>query len=376
MSMSCDESGKRLAAEAETLRTKGVYSEAIWRFNNVIDAYGEDDPNAAWAYAHRGAARAAIHDLGELDLGSKDLSGGAIADFEKARQLRRPNPYPWALAHEGEAYRLYAQYHIFKNGRGDEVYLDLLERSYKLFTEALDHQEEYPWALAHCGATRTYQHIICQLVNRHSKNERFAEDAEDLFNKAIESCPAYPWAYAFKAFLMAIRCKPNEARENMAYGLLIDVNQRLEVLEPSSALFNYKGDYERSTHTGWLRLQKDPFAIIASYFTAVGAKVLDNPMHQPIGCTARKAIFEKAQTILRHRMVLARTLDAALTYHKDPQCNEEAFVKALKELQEDPDLETYLILNLDSTLHDMRKKHPELFRPKDSDKLAEKLSNE
>ena len=91
------------AREADELRTKGIYSEAIERFNDVLS----EDRTNAWAYAHRGAAKGCILEL-----------EGAIEDFDRAIELQRRQGrgYAWAHAHKGEAYRLYSRYHLWRTG--------------------------------------------------------------------------------------------------------------------------------------------------------------------------------------------------------------------------------------------------------------------
>lgn len=333
------------AAEADKLRARGIYSASIELFNDVL----REDSRNAWAYAHRGAAKGAILEL-----------EGAVQDLDKAIALYRAEgrEYPWAHAHMGEAYRVYARYYLWRIGRSREVE-DLLKRADESLDTALAQRPDYPWAAAHHAATCTYRYAISRHVQRvpQSECEPFAERAIIRFDQALKSDPSYSWALMFKAFLGMMR---DDANKVVPDELLEGMEDRLLVLEPLSALRNYEHRYQDAARAGFLRLQKDPHAVIASYFAAASVVALEREGRGP-GSSTVNAVVGQAYTLLRHRETLARTLRAALDYLRDGDVT--PIREALEKLKAEPDLETYFLVNLDSSLEGLRREHPDWFMP-------------
>lgn len=345
MFTSSDNSTATQASEADTLRKQGIFSGAIERFNDIL----REDSRNAWAYAHRGAAKSSILEL-----------EGAVQDLDRAIAIRKEEgrEYPWAHAHKGEAYRVYARYHMWRSGRARQLE-DLLKRSDESFEAALAGRADYPWASAHHAATCTYRYAIGRHIHRLDEKdyEPFAELAVQRFDQALHSDPSYSWAFAFKAFLSMMRDDASRAVPDRA---LAGMDERLLVLEPLSALRNYEHRYEDAARAGWLQLQEDPHAVIASYFAASSLSALEKEGRGPGQKTVDAAIGQ-AHALLRHREILTGTLRAALEYQRDGDIG--PIREALRKLKAEPDLETYFLVNLDSSLEGLRKEHPDWFKP-------------
>ncbi|WP_437693960.1 tetratricopeptide repeat protein [Sorangium sp. So ce176] len=210
---------KSLAQEGEVRRKNGQYTDAIRRFTEALEIDGE----YAWAYAHRGAARAALDDWEPC-----------CADFQKAVELK-PD-YGWAYARWGEAHRIHASHRL---GRADtppdwREQHAIIDRGIELLERAAELSPGSAWTFAHRGATYTYKYwleVMPRLVPaleldngptpapeaRSSKgNDAAARALQDL-DKARELNPRYAWVCAFKTCVLALIARE---QPDMTPGLL------------------------------------------------------------------------------------------------------------------------------------------------------------
>lgn len=311
-----------IAQRAETLRQSGVYAEAADLFTHLLVL----KPKDAWTHAHRGAAR-----LGML------IADGAIEDLEQALKLR-PG-YGWALAQKGEAYRIQALAHLFKGKKDSaEALWKSIHQSFDAYREALAVHSLSAWAYAHWGAT-------CTLAYWVSHEESYAEQGCHHFIKACELNSSYAWAYAFHAFLLALRGSQYYpmVRQLLGSAQLYDVGHRLVILRGLSELECYDKMYDKAVRTGWAALQSDPEDFGARYFVAESLLQLKDP-NATAFADATRVVLKTTQA----RITLMLGGLAAL------EGKTEEAKKALKALAEDADMETLVILERDHAWDSMR----------------------
>ncbi|MGK4004043.1 hypothetical protein WMF31_15525 [Sorangium sp. So ce1036] len=224
-----------LATLAETMRQEGNYSGAIAHF----DAATTKNPEYWWAYAHRGAARAA---LGDFDGAHDDLFNKDVIAFYRERNWR------WLCAQQGELYRLWAMaststleesnarssHNLLRSGLAVAPWHQLTSKAIALFTKALEctspdcpeprcsacesHKTKRiknnnPWMLAHRGATYAMRCWIMndllstlEIHDTHT-TKTFKSDhrnAIDDLSAAAQCNPTYGWAYLFLAVIHSI----------------------------------------------------------------------------------------------------------------------------------------------------------------------------
>ncbi|WP_438021212.1 tetratricopeptide repeat protein [Sorangium sp. So ce315] len=289
-----------LAQQGEVHRTNGEYTAAIQCFTEAIAI----DGTYAWAYAHRGAARAAIDDWEHC-----------CNDFETALNLQ-PR-YGWAVGHWAEAFRTHAIYNM--SGQSWDEQHSLVDRSIELFDTAITLSPGSAWTFAHRGAAYTFRYwleLMPKLAprlnldaaraapNTTSSGKITAERARESFDRACEINRRYAWAHAFKAILLGLVASAKqgtpkdfeEARNTLLQALLLDVNQRLVLDRPLATLLHSAGHFEQSVAVGTSGLQKDPEDIVSRYLVAVGRKRLGDP-HAPalIQQTRRALEFARSE---------------------------------------------------------------------------------
>jgi tetratricopeptide (TPR) repeat protein len=291
---------KSLAQQGATYHANGQYSEAVRCFTGAI----EINPSYAWAYAHRGAARAAIDDWPEGSLSSWE------DDFSKAVEL---NPsYGWAYAHWADAYRSHAIYRLYmKDWAKQHAFID---RSIEHFNKAAELSPGSAWTFAHRGAAYTYKYWLevmprlSPLLDLTNSVEVPLSDTDHVaralfnFETACKLNPRYAWAYAFQACVQALKARVEmeepggvdftAARGSLLSALMFDVNHRLRIDRPLAELLNCEGHHRESVAMGTCGLLKDPGDPFLRYFVAVGLKNLGDP--------AAAAVIAQTQNILRN----------------------------------------------------------------------------
>ncbi|KYF74052.1 hypothetical protein BE17_21035 [Sorangium cellulosum] len=273
---------KSLAQQGEVHRRNGEYTAAIQCFT---DALAIDD-EYAWAYAHRGAARAAIDDWERC-----------CEDFDTALKLQ-PG-YGWAVGQWAEAFRTHAIYNM--SGQSWEELHSLVNRSIELFDTAISLSPGSAWTFAHRGAAYTFKYwleIMPKLapklgisaahaaLSTTSSGKSAPERARESFDRACQINRRYPWAHAFKAILLGLVASErqgtaedyDEACHALLAALLLDVNHRLVLDRPLATILHRAGDFARSVAIGTSGLQKDPEDIVSRYLVAVGLKRLGDPL--------------------------------------------------------------------------------------------------
>ncbi|WP_437330862.1 tetratricopeptide repeat protein [Sorangium sp. So ce381] len=271
-----------LAQQGEVHRTNGNYTTAVQCFTDALAIDGK----YAWAYAHRGAARAAIDDW-----------ANCCKDFETALNLQ-PG-YGWAVGHWAEAFRTHAIYNM--SGQSWEELHSLVDRSIELFDTAITLSPGSAWTFAHRGAAYTFKYWLDMMPKLAPKlgldathaarrtaspGESAAERARESFDKACQLNRRYAWAHAFKAILLGLVAGEkqgtaedlDEARQTLLEALLFDVNQRLVLDRPLATLLHRAGDFAGSVAVGTSGLQKDPEDIVSRYLVTVGLKRLGDPL--------------------------------------------------------------------------------------------------
>ncbi|MGK3993468.1 tetratricopeptide repeat protein [Sorangium sp. So ce1024] len=317
----------KLAQEGETRRLNGEYTKAIECFTQALAIHGR----CAWAYAHRGAARAAIDDWDE-----------SCRDFSKALDLK--SEYGWAYAHWADAHRSHAIYRLPAMTDTADMAATLAEwrEQHALIDSALVYFGEAArlspgsaWTFAHQGAAYTYKYwleVMPRLLpmlgidGGHVPNPTGAHAAPrglprpkpasavptppqvdaaalglESFDTACRLNPRYAWAFAFKACLLALiarelpedqmRRKLDEARACLLDGLMLDVNRRLLVDAPVAKLMSCAGNFPLSIAAGISGVEKNPADLISRYFIAVGLKHMDDPH--------ASTVIEQTRKILR-----------------------------------------------------------------------------
>ncbi|WP_155798233.1 tetratricopeptide repeat protein [Sorangium cellulosum] len=279
---------KSLAQDGEVRRKNGQYTDAIRRFTEALEIDGE----YAWAYAHRGAARAALDDWEPC-----------CADFQKAVELK-PD-YGWAYARWGEAHRIHASHRL---GRADtppdwREQHAIIDRGIELLERAAELSPGSAWTFAHRGATYTYKYwleVMPRLVPaleldngptpapeaRSSKGNDAATRALQDLDKARELNPRYAWVCAFKTCVLALiaREQPDmtpgllAARDCMLDALALDVDERLPIHVAAAKLLSCAGTFRESISSALRAVKKNPADLFSRYFIAVGLKHLNDPL--------------------------------------------------------------------------------------------------
>ncbi|WP_437751030.1 tetratricopeptide repeat protein [Sorangium sp. So ce1389] len=296
---------KSLAQEGEARRKNGQYTDAIRLFTEALEIDGE----YAWAYAHRGAARAALDDWEPC-----------CADFKKALELK-PD-YGWAYARWGEAHRMYASYRL---GRADtpadwREQHALIDRGVELLERAAELSPGSAWTFAHRGAAYTYKYwleVMPRLVPaleldngptpapeaRSSGGSDAASRALQDLDKACELNPRYAWVFAFKACVLALiaREQPDmkpgllEARDCLVNALALDVDKRLPIHAAAAKLLSCAGTFSESVTSALDAVKKNPSDVFSRYFVAVGLKHMNDPL-APVVIEHTRKVLESARS--------------------------------------------------------------------------------
>ncbi len=234
------------AQAADRLRLQGRNIDAISKFDAVIEELsGEGSGSVAkptspllyWCWAHRGAAKAAVGDLGCLTLlQGKGSSGrhctahgkpemqGALCDFERSTTNPdgKARDYSWAWAHQGEALRTYARDRLFQSpGDGSVPFHKCVSDAWRCLTVASEADPGYTWAHAHRAATGVLAVWHEKYLNSGGcageatldavlrENYEFGlEDIEKSFETARLQDRSYGWAMAFDAIYRILRIDP------------------------------------------------------------------------------------------------------------------------------------------------------------------------
>ncbi|WP_437494292.1 tetratricopeptide repeat protein [Sorangium sp. So ce1014] len=292
---------KSLAQQGEVHRRNGEYTAAIQLFTEAIAI----DSEYAWAYAHRGAARAAIDDWKRC-----------CEDFEAALKLK-PD-YGWAYARWGEAHRMHASYRL---GRADtppdwREQHAVIDRGIELLERAAELSPGSAWTFAHRGAAYMYKYWLevmprlvpaLELDNRPAPEAQSGSDAasralRDL-DKASELNPRYAWVFAFKACVLALiaREQPDmkpgllEAHDCLLKSLALDVDKRLPVHRAAAKALSSAGTFRESVAAGLNGVAKDPSDVFSRYFIAVGLKHLDDPL-APVVIEHTRKVLESTKS--------------------------------------------------------------------------------
>ncbi|WP_437842119.1 tetratricopeptide repeat protein [Sorangium sp. So ce1153] len=291
---------KRLAQEGEARRKNGQHTDAIRLFTEALELDGE----YAWAYAHRGAARAALDDWEPC-----------CADFKKAVELK-PD-YGWAYARWGEAHRTHASHRL---GRTDTPpdWLEqhaIIDRGIELLERAAELSPGSAWTFAHRGAAYTYKYwleVMPRLlpaleldngptpapVARSSRGSHAAARALQDLDKARALNPRYAWVCAFKACVLALiaREQPDmtpgllEARDCMLDALALDADKRLPIHAAAAKLLSCAGTFRESIASAFRATEKNPADVFSRYFIAVGLKHLNDPLAPVVIDHTRKVL--------------------------------------------------------------------------------------
>ncbi|MGK3983963.1 hypothetical protein WME99_13050 [Sorangium sp. So ce136] len=303
---------KSLAQQGEVHRTNGEYTSAIQCFTNALAIDGK----YAWAYAHRGAARAAIDDW-----------KCCCEDFETALELQPE--YGWAVGHWAEAFRTHAIYNM--SGQSWQEQHSLVDRSIELFDTAITLSPGSAWTFAHRGAAYTFQYWLDMMPKlapmlglnaahvaprKASSGTSAAELARESFDSACRLNRRYAWAHAFKAILLGLVASEKqgtpkdfeEARQTLLEALLFDVNKRLVLDRPLATLLHSAGHFEQSVAVGTSGLQKDPEDIVSRYLVAVGRKQLGDP-HAPALIQQTRRVLEFARSEIQVMLLGLNLLD-------------------------------------------------------------------
>ncbi|KYF70920.1 tetratricopeptide repeat protein [Sorangium cellulosum] len=317
---------QKLAQDGEVRRLNGEYTKAIECFTQALAIHG----GYAWAYAHRGAARAAIDDWDQ-----------SCEDFGKALDLR--HDYGWAYAHWADAHRSHA---IYRLGTADTLaewreQHALIDSALAYFDEAARLSPGSAWTFAHQGAAYTYKYwleVMPRLLPMLALDDGRAPspagagaaprglpgprpasavpaarrvDAAALglesFETACRLNPRYAWAFAFKACLLALIArelpedemlrKLDEARACLLNGLMLDVNRRLLVDAPVAKLMSCAGNFPLSVATGISGIEKNPGDLVSRYFIAVGLKHMNDPHANTVIEQTRKILISARRDI-------------------------------------------------------------------------------
>ncbi|WP_437564545.1 tetratricopeptide repeat protein [Sorangium sp. So ce542] len=297
------EQSRRLAHEGEACRKNRQYTDAIRLFTEAL----EIDGAYAWAYAHRGAARAALDDWEPC-----------CADFRKAVELK-PD-YGWAYARWGEAHRMNASYRL---GRADtppdwREQHALIDRGIELLERAAELSPGSAWTFAHRGAAYTYKYwleVMPRLVPaleldggpapeaRGARGGDVAARALQDLDRARELDPGYAWVAAFKACVLALiaREQPDmtpgllEARDCMLDALALDVDERLPIHAAAAKLMSCAGTFRESVASALRAVERNPADVFSRYFVAAGLKHMNDPL-APVVIEHTRKVLESTRS--------------------------------------------------------------------------------
>ncbi|HET9960465.1 MAG TPA: hypothetical protein VFQ61_38610, partial [Polyangiaceae bacterium] len=186
---------RELATEAERLRCLGLNIAAIAKFNDALGELGNSTARLkSWCLAHRGSARS---ELGDTE--------GAIADLDAAVELRK-GEYAWALAHKGEAYRIFARGLATHTEEDHRRFSEAIENACQAFQAACVLDGHSAWTHAHLGATLTLKlwHESSWTKAELKAQKQSFDAAKAALDHALELQPTYPWALQFEALLFGI----------------------------------------------------------------------------------------------------------------------------------------------------------------------------
>ena len=354
------------ARQGELLRNSADLSRSIESFDQAI----AQDPDYAWAYAHRGAVRAALGCL-RRPAGADPATTppGALDDLEHAIKLRGGN-YHWAQVQTGEAYRNYVRHNLATlraQNRFDEI-RTCLQKALDAFDVALDPQvtpqPSDGWALAHRGATHTLWYVIFRNVQGEPTPEARQHAARGLadFTQANALVPHYAWALSFQAFLLTLIGQDHDhggvlseltataaylkARELLRLAYEADTQHRLPIQRALAELYNYEQKYAESVQQGWLALQADPEDYTSRYLVAVGMKKQKHPLADALVDVSRQELLN----VMTRAKVMLLGLD-----HAQGRVGVENVLEVLELLKKHPSLEAVTHFTQESTLEELRK---------------------
>jgi tetratricopeptide (TPR) repeat protein len=342
-----------LARRAESLRLSGNYSESVALFDAAIEA----QPDSAWAWAHRGAAKVgllhvarsvddirpiltmceAVHGWtkgNEATLELPDPGAApthAIYDLSKALELRRrggdQKAYWWVYGHIGEALRLYAMYPPIDVGpRSLSCHVARsIELSSWYFDDAVAASNAGDaWMLAHRGAVRTFRYWMTELLPPRTASgdpSALAVAAGKDFDAAFALNPYYGWAKIFKAFLLTLQSDYKGASEELGLAFQRDDHCKqilrralceLQSYSSGTAIDDTAGDADAkrealrdTVRLGWGAIQLDPDDVHAIYHVATGLHRLKDSLAPVAVVMARTRLY----TTLNHVNMMLAGLD-------------------------------------------------------------------
>ena len=386
-------SAAELANLGENCRLVGDYSRAIASFTKAIAAKREGD--YPWAYAHRGAARAALGNF-----------AGAWQDFQKAEGNYQGSSAAWLHAQKGELCRLWARASLSNTlGLGDansEASVSAQEDAD--FQSALEYlyPESYPkppsnvpqpappprskwpfvlmsaaiarfsashdmvrtnaWVLAHRGAVYTMRYWIDSIGSTQSASINDFNDGCSDFAGALDYNPTYGWAQAFWGVLYALNMSPaipapgsgamvspmDLALAQLTSAQMNGMDRQLSVLRVIMELYVYHGAnsannpnsqqfLEEGGRAAWEVLQLDSDETFARYFVADALSNQGDPEAPFAVQRARMALSDMSARILAMDGALdcleIMLVDRQIIQTSDPSFVSDRLVAAAGKLQ-------------------------------------------
>jgi tetratricopeptide (TPR) repeat protein len=343
------------AHQGETFRMTGYVEEACDAFDKAI----AQNPNYAWAYAHRGATRIRLGDyynaLTDLNkpieiyqakkgpnawvyahqgetfrmtgyveeacdafdkaiaqnpnyawayahrgatrsrLGDYD---NALTDLNKAIELyqAKKGPNAWVYAHRGETYRL--KYIRDRHRKWDQFLDEDFNNAIEDLTRAIELDPEYAWAYAHRAAT--YRLKLPEYGHKDEKWGQHWQNALNDFNQAIEqSNHTYAWAYAFRSTIYKIGGQYQKAFNDLMTALRIDIDSVKNPEAERAVLLLYYKKYKEARQNAERALENDPMNTWAVYCLAVSEAMI-------------RSVEDAQVEINLARSVLQETISSAL----------------------------------------------------------------
>jgi tetratricopeptide (TPR) repeat protein len=383
-----------LSRRAESLRLSGNYSESVALFDKAIEA----QPDNAWAWAHRGAAKVGllhvarsvddIHPVLEMceavhgwtkgrEIAYPELPAPAAAtthavyDLSKALELRRrggnEKAYWWVYGHIGEALRLYAMYPPVDLGpKSLSCHVQRsIELSARYFDDAVaESNAGDAWMLAHRGAVSTFRCWMAELLSPKGAGDAaaLAAAASRDFDAAFALNPYYGWAKVFKAFLLTLQGDYRGASEELGLAFQRDDHGKNILRRALCELQSYssgtaitddaagdasaKREALRDTvRLGWGALQLDQDDVHAMYHVATGLHRLKDPLAPIAVVMARTRLY----TTLNHINMMLAGLD--LCEHGKAGTS---WRRLLEELRSHIDMQTVAMIQHDPVWNGVR----------------------